>query len=176
MKTLLQTSGLTAVIWLLCSLYSNGQSNLSNGYDFNAGLSSTDALNIGLRYGFGQNNIGINLGGDLPARGFFHVVTSASYYRHLWGRSKHTAVMPWYIKGAVHFNYSESELTPGNFSDTRNAGARVYLGRDFNLSSRLGFSTALGPILIFFNELYGNQRMKPHWTIGMDLMAFYRLR
>lgn len=176
MKTLLQVSSFTAVICLLCLLHVNGQSGLTPGYDFNVGLSSTDALNFGLRYGFGQNNVGINLGGDLPGRGFFHIVTSASYYRHLWGHSKHTVVMPWYIKAAAHFSYSESELTRGNFSDTRNAGARLYLGRDFNLCSRLGFSTAMGPLFIFFNEYYGNQRINPRLTVGMDLMAYYRLQ
>ena len=176
MKTLLQKSVVTAAICLFVSLQGNGQSDVPNDNDFNLGLSSTDALNVGLRYGFGQNKIGINVGGDLPAKGFFHVVTSASYYRHLWGKSKHTAVMPWYLKAAAHFNYSESELTPGNFSDTRNAGARIYMGRDLNLSSRLGLSAAIGPILIFFDESYGNQRVKPHGTAGMDLMAFYRLR
>lgn len=144
-------------------------------YDVNASLSITDAFNVGFRYGFGQNNIGVNLGGALPRGGFWLVIPSVSYYRHLWGHSKFTDVMPWYIKGAVHFLYSESELTRGNTSATRHTGARVYMGRNFNITPRLTFSSAIGPVYIFLNEYYGNQRVEPRVVPGLDLMIFYRL-
>jgi hypothetical protein len=175
MKLLFRTWFLTSLIFLLCLGVAFAQPEKTNHYDFNAGLSSTDATNFGARNSFGQNDIGVNIGGTLPTKGFFQVISSISYYRHLWGHSKHTGIMPWYCKAAVHFHYSESELTPGNFSHTRSAGVRLYMGRDFNLSPRLALSSSLGPIFIFFDEFYGRQRVKPHTEGGLDLMIFYRL-
>jgi hypothetical protein len=174
MKTLFQTWCLTSLIYMPFLQSAIAQPGITNQFDFNIGLSITDGINLGLRDSFGQNQIGVNLGGGLPHDGFWQVISSVSYYRHLWGHSKHTQIMPWYIKSAVHFNYSESELTHGNFSDTRNAGVRLYMGRDFNLSSQLGFSTAIGPAFIFFDEFYGDQKVKPHTLAGLDLMIFYR--
>jgi hypothetical protein len=175
MKTLFQTWLLASLICSLCLSNLVAQSGISNHFDVSAGLSTTDAFNVGLRYNFGQNNVALNAGGGLPSSSFWQVASSFSYYRHLWGHSKHTLVLPWYIKTAVHFNYSESELTPANFSDTRQAGFRFYAGRDFNLTSRLIFSPAVGPALIFFEEFYGNQRVKPHVQPGIDISLFYRL-
>src|SRR5437870_466990 len=137
MKTPFQTWLLTLLMCLLCLSKLAAQPAISHHFDVSAGLSTTDAVNVGVRYVFGQNNVGLNAGGGLASGGFWQVTSSFSYYRHLWGHSKHTLVFPWYVKAAVHFNYSESELTPGNVSDTRQAGVRLYAGRDFNLTPRL---------------------------------------
>jgi hypothetical protein len=175
MKTPFQIWLLTSLMCLLCLSKLAAQSEVSNHFDVSAGLSTTDNLNVGVRYNFGQNSVALNAGGYLAISGSWLVSSSFSYYRHLWGHSKHTLVFPWYIKAAVHFYYSESELTPGNFSDTRQAGVRFYVGRDFNITSRLNFSTAVGPVVIFFGEWYGDQRLKPHVLPGMDISIFYRL-
>lgn len=172
MKTLIQT-------WLLSivfpTLSSSAQPGVPNHFDFSAGLSSTEAINVGLRYGFGQNSVGVSFGSGLPTRGFWQAISSVSYYRHLWGHSKHTLVLPWYIKGALHYSYSEVELTSGNFTHTRQAGIRVFAGHDFNLTSRVNFSMATGPIHIFLDEFYNNKKLKPHFLPGMDVVIFYRL-
>ncbi len=175
MKTLFQTWLLTCLLYLQANHTAFAQAEPGNHFDVNVSLSSTDALSIGMRYSFGQNDLGINIGCGLPRRHAVLVIPSISYYRHLWGKSKYTEVMPWYLKAAGHFTYSESELTRGNISDTRRAGARLYLGRDFNLSSRLVFSTAIGPILIVFEEFYNNHIIRNRMTAGTDLMIFYRL-
>jgi hypothetical protein len=159
---------------LFCLSNVVAQSVISPHFDINAGLSTTDAINVGLRYNFAQNSVALNAGGGLASNGFWQVASSFSYYRHLWGHSKHTEVFPWYVKAAVHINYSESELTPGNVSNTRQAGVRLYMGRDFNLTSRLNISTAVGPILMFLDQFYGTQ-LKPSVQPGMDISIFYRL-
>lgn len=176
MKTLLRTWLLIALSFFSCSTSLVAQSLTAKRFDLNLGISSTDALNIGIRYGFRQNEIGLNIGGTLPAPGFFHIISSLSYYRHLWGKSRHSNVLPWYIKGAVHYSYSESELTQGDFFDTSHAGVRLYLGRDLNFSPRLGASIASGPFVYFFEEFYDGQRLRPRIRAGVDLMLYYRLQ
>jgi hypothetical protein len=173
-KTLFQKWLLTSMLCLLCLSELVAQSSTPHHFDVSAGLSATDAFNVGLRYNFEQNGVALNAGGSLSS-GSWQVTSSLSYYRHLWGHSKHTAVFPWYIKSAVHFSYSKSEVTPGNLSDTRQAGVRLYAGRDFNLTSRLNFSTAIGPVFMLFDEFYGNQRVKPHAQPGLDISMFYKL-
>ena len=148
MKTLFQ-------IWLLASLLywplpqrCNAQPKTFSHYDANLGLSTADAVNVGILYNFRQNAIGVNVGGGLPDKHFWQVIASISVYRHLWGKSRFTGIMPWYAKGAVHYNYSKSELRPGYVSGTRLAGVRLYMGRDLNISPRLGFTAAAGPLMI----------------------------
>lgn len=175
MKTLVQILLLFLLIFFRTPNSVFAQQEIKSHYDINVGLSTSDALNFGLRYGFGQNNIAVNIGGDWPARSFFQIVGSFSYYRHLWGESRHTGVRPWYAKAAIHYNYSESELTRGNFSIMRRAGARLHLGRDFNLLPRLGFSTSVGPMLILYERFYDDQKLRKRAVASMDLMIYYRL-
>lgn len=175
MKTLFQTWLLTSFLYSLTSAKLIAQPALSNHFDLNIGLSTAEALNIGTRYNFGQNSIGVNVGGGLPSIGAWQIIPSLSYYRHLWGHSRHTLILPWYMKAAVQYEYFESELTRGNTSSGRSAGARLYLGRDFNITPRLNFSTALGPMLFLLEDYYGHRVPKPRLVPGMDLSIFYKL-
>jgi hypothetical protein len=143
--------------------------------DFNAGLSTTDNINIGVRYHFNQNNIGVNVGTVLPEKGFGLVAVSATYYRHLFGHSMYTHQRPWYVKSGVHYVYSYSQLTPDKISDTREVATRLHLGRDFNFSRQLGLTFSLGPMLIIFSEFYDGTRSRPYINGGFDILLFYRL-
>jgi hypothetical protein len=176
MKTLFQTWLLTALLYLQCSASLLAQSEVVNHFDLNIGLSWTDMLNAGVRYNFGQNAVGANFGSEHPRDAVWQIISSVSYYRHLWGHSKHTAIRPWYLKGTAHFYYTEYPITRPYSSNTQRAGVRLFLGRDFNISPRLAVSTATGPLLMFYQEGYENGRSKPHVLPGIDLMAFYRLK
>src|SRR5688500_15002827 len=127
MKTLIQTWLLTSLVSLQCSTLLLAQSDITKHFDLNVGASVTDGYNVGARYNFGQKALGVNFGGGLPYDGAWQIISSVSYYHHLWGHSKHTKILPWYLKGAVHFNYAEHQLTRGNFSHYRQAGVRLYL-------------------------------------------------
>jgi hypothetical protein len=65
MKLLVQY-GIGPIAFLFISTAVVGQSRFLDSLDVNAGLSSNDNINVGLRYGFGQNNIGVNVGTALP--------------------------------------------------------------------------------------------------------------
>src|SRR5689334_7604480 len=121
MKTLIHIWLLTSLMYLPILPCMAQQSKALNHFDANIGLSTADATNVGVRYNFKQNSIGINIGGGIPSRQAWQIISSVSVYRHLWGNSKFTEVMPWYLKAGVHFDYSESHLTPGRTQAVRQA-------------------------------------------------------
>lgn len=174
MKTLVQIWLSASVMYSLSLVNLVAQPGITNHFDISAGLSTTEAINIGVRYNFGQNSIGLNAG-MLPTSRSWRFISSFSYYRHFWGYSNRNVVWTGYLKAAGHYTYSNAEFTQGNISIKRVAGARLYAGHDFNLTSRLNFSTALGPMLVFFDYPYGTQRRKHRLLAGMDLSIFYRL-
>lgn len=153
------------------------QHRILDSLDINAGLSGTDHNNVGLRYRRGQNSFGLN--GSLWWRqnvGLSWAGVSATYYRHLWGKSAFAYQRPWYLKTGIHYSYHASELTPREVSSVRQAGTRFYLGRELNVSWRWGFSVAGGAAVTLWYEWYdGHRGSRPFVEPGVDILAFYRL-
>lgn len=176
MKTFVQHWVVLIGLFFISSL-AVAQPHFLDSLDVNGGLSTTDHINIGIRYRFNQNNIGVNVGTVLPERhiGFGLVAVSVTYYRHLWGHSKYTHQRPWYLKTGVHYEYARSQLTPREISDTRQIAARLYLGRDFNFSRQFGLTFSQGPRLMLFNEFYDGTHTSPYIDWGFDFLLFYRL-
>ena len=166
--------------FLLLSVAATAQSPFFDSLDVNAGLSSTDHFNIGTRYRFNQNNIGLNIGGvpRVVNHNYNLVVVSLTYYRHLWGVSEFSHQHPWYVKPGIHYMKSTSQLTRYNRASTSNVEARLYLGRDFNITTDFGISLALGPTLRIYDRFY-NQSEGHYpfsWYGGFDLLFYYRVK
>lgn len=143
--------------------------------DITFGVTSTEAVSIGVRRIINQNTLAFNIGtadfrpGDSRREAFG---TSVTYARHLWGSSAHTPQHPWFVKTGVGYIYTRNEIWDG-FSDfQRLMAARVYFGRDINFSSRVGLSVSLGPMLIY--RLAPDKQ--PYRSAGLDFLFFYRLK
>lgn len=123
--------------------------------EINIGASSTDAINAGFQYRFGQSEVGFNVGRlftRLP--GYRFIAFSPSFHHHLWGKSKWTDLKPWYAKVAATNRYFSMRNNP-DFGDQRGRDflLRVHLGRDFNFSKRTGFTASIGPCTtIYWNS------------------------
>ena len=57
----------------------------------------------------------------------------------------------------------------------RQAGAKLFFGRDSRSSQRIGLSASIGSTFIFFEEFYNGREDNPYFEPGFDAMFFYSL-
>jgi hypothetical protein len=148
------------------------------------GASFTEAYYLGVQYRIKQSELALNAGSYLDfdrttSRNYF-VSVSPTFYQHLWGKSKKTDLKPWYLKvAATGTSYSYHPTTTSN-QRGKVLYTKLHLGRDFNITKRLGFTISAGA----YTELYrksnfadASYRGNHHITFpSIDLGLYYQLK
>lgn len=137
-----------------------------------------EIINIGARYQFQQAQVGVGFFVIPHGKGTNYSISTDALI-HLWGESKLSNRKPWFFKMGFTYVYNESEesIEKWTFLDTR-------LGRDFNISKKMGISFGLGLAFLLTYEEEIKKVSKdwdlidssdwPIWpSIGITL--FYRL-
>jgi hypothetical protein len=119
--------------------------------NISVGLGFPEALNISVRYQLEQLQIGISAGYiptwmDLSISGYVHY--------HFAGFSKLSNRRPWFVRGGL------------SFSDQQRLNLRI--GRDFNISRKIGFEIGLG--VTWCLDLFPTQLEN-----GIGVAIFYRI-
>ena len=110
-----------------------------------AGVSTTDAANLGIRYRLNQSQLWCNIGvGGIGRYNRFFTIGPA-FSQHLWGTSKNTDLKPWYVKLAFTGVSYSMQLTRLERETAREVYTKVHLGRDFNITKRAGVTVSVGP-------------------------------
>jgi hypothetical protein len=162
----------------------------SNGYgqrltfkqrtQITAGLSTTDAANLGARYRIKQSQLWCNIGLSAIGRNNHFITVGPAFSQHLWGTSKKTDLKPWYLKLAMT-GVDYSLQTTRIFAERAQIlYAKVHLGRDFNITQRAGVTFSIGPSARIFHK-WNRPDDQPR-TIDLinfasfDLNIYYRLQ
>jgi hypothetical protein len=144
-----------------------------------AGLTTTDAPNLGVRYRIGQTLLWCNVGIGTLGRGRYFLTVGPSVTRHLWGTSKKTDLKPWYVKlGLTGVTYA-LPLTPRDTESARLIYAKVQLGRDFNFTRRVGTTFSIGPsarVYLKWNRPDRTSNIDLINYASFDMNIFYRLQ
>lgn len=108
------------------------------------GMAVSEGLNVGLRYGWGQYQLGVTVGTypyyDVianPSNG--ETVVAASFYHHFVGQSTRSSRKPWFYKtGLSYIHAEEYDVT------FKKIPLNLLIGKEFQLGSRLGFQICAG--------------------------------
>jgi len=146
-RTLTYLSGLTIFIFSF-----GGFLKAQNEFNATLGAGIPEMINLGLRYQFGQTQIGLSYG-------MFSSTTTAlsgDAYYHFGGSSRFVSRRPWY--GRVGFTYVREETTSA-IDKYVYLGTRI--GREFNISKRFGINVDIGAI---YQLSYEEIRKEPENT------------
>jgi hypothetical protein len=109
------------------------------------GVGMTEWGNIGLRYQMKQTQLVLNYGTnfifkDQDGNPSNLMVISGSVYKHLFGESKFSTRMPWFLKAGVSY----ARKTNNHLLRSREGFVNLIFGRDINFSKRLGSDIGVG--------------------------------
>lgn len=145
-----------------------------------AGLGIPELVNLGLRFQFGQSQLGF-YGGILPRTDEKAYSLGADYYYHFGGSSEFSTRRPWFAKAGI--NYFQDE-------DTYVKNTYLFLvpriGRDINLTGKIGITVEGGLLLLLdHNEVEIKPRegcwflcddwLTPDILPSLGVSVFYRL-
>jgi hypothetical protein len=111
------------------------------------GIGFPELLNFGVRYEMGQTQIGVNYG-SIPHTGaeeWFSI--SSDVYYHFGGMTRLSERRPWYARTGL--NYVRDETTSSIENDLF---LNVRIGRDFNISKKVGVEIDAGPGFLPFHK------------------------
>jgi hypothetical protein len=115
--------------------------------NFSAGAGFTELINAGLRYQFlDQHQAGLSVG-YLPFINESAASVAGHYTRHFAGFTELSERYPWYLRGGLNYNRSES-----SFIIDRYFFANIRIGRDFNFSRRFGIELDSGVTFRLFHD------------------------
>ena len=141
-----------------------------------AGFGLPELFNIGLRRQFEQFQIELSTGfvpdAVTPDQGLSIYTVSVNVRNHIAGSSELSDRRPWYLKkGLILFRYADKD--PRDVEDHFFLDVRI--GRDFNLSNKLGIYFDIGPVLNFASR--GGEFVEeefPPLMLGFGIGLFYR--
>ncbi len=147
--------------------------------DITAGIGFPELVNLGLRFQLGQSQLGF-YGGTIPGADDKLFTLGADYYYHFGGASNLSKRRPWYAKTGLNYFHDENE-----FVKNTSLFLVPRLGRDLNLSRRIGIALEGGAFLLLsHSEVEIKPRESPCWLCGggfvsigpsIGLSVFYRL-
>ena len=130
--------------------------NLSTGFGI------PELLNIGVRYQLSQVQIGLSVG-SIPVPNENIISISGDVYYHFGGFSELSNRRLWYVKIGLNYlrDETESVIDKYLYLNTR-------VGRDFNISNKIGIEIDVGAIFQLDNEVI---RKKPPsgWNIDIEM-------
>lgn len=167
----------TLIVGLMALLATNfafGQEK----FNISAGVGFPELLNLGLRYQFGQSQVGLYRG-SIPFDEDDGFSAGIDYYYHFGGTSKLTSRRPWFAKAGLNYN-----IVKEPYNENSSVLLVPRIGREINISRRIGIDLEVG---LFFRlarsgEEYEPGRLSP-WAGGnydaigqsFSVSVFYRL-
>lgn len=141
-------------------------------FNIAAGLGHPELINLGLRYQFGQSQLGISAG-IFPGAYEDAYSMGADYYYHFGETSVLSTRRPWYGRVGLHQLRLETD-----YEKRKYLLLVPRLGKDFNLSPKLGIAADAGVSFVLNREEKGLFEDIPGisdliFSIGFSL--FYRL-
>ncbi|MBC8321006.1 MAG: hypothetical protein H8E34_09810 [Bacteroidetes bacterium] len=145
-----------------------GKINIAAGFGF------PEFLNIGVRYQFSQNQLGVCFG-TLPGQ-HTNFAISGEYFYHFGGLSNLSTQRPWYAK--LGFTYYREESEKFTLTDDY---LSLRVGRVFNISKKLGIMVDAGAFFTVYSKKIKKDPNASDWNLespvwpsfGMGL--FYRI-
>lgn len=162
---------LNSLILSLISLLTINPAIAQEKFNIAAGLGHPELINLGLRYQMGQSQLGISAG-FFPGDYEDAYSVGADYYYHFGETSVLSTRRPWYARLGIYQFRLENEY------DKRKYLLLVpRLGKDFNLSPKLGIAADAGVSFVLSREEEGYYdgigRSDLILSIGFNL--FYRI-
>lgn len=134
---------------MLLSIFSFFYGNQVCGQEkvnISVGIGLPELLNVGVRYQLEQAQIGIGFG-SMPLKDESLISVSGDLYYHFGGLSELSNRRPWY--GRIGLNYLREETE--TFID-KILYLNLRIGRDFNISKKIGIEIDAGAIFQLFND------------------------
>jgi len=149
-----------SIYFVLLFIFVLNNGNLVFGqekFNISGGFGVTDLLNIGTRYQLKKDTLQLGISIGTGFDGFKSFSISSDVYYNFGGFSKFSSRPPWYLKGGIDILYSSYPWDHESIYWAITGNLR--LGRDFNISKRVGlnFEAGLGysPVIdIGFYKLY----------------------
>lgn len=130
-------------ISFFCTNPSFGQEKVN----ISAGIGFPELLNVGVRYQLRQAQLGISVG-SFPSKEGSILSVSGDSYGHFAGVSKLSNRRPWYGRMGLDYLRGEDSITV-----QQSLYLNLRIGRDFNISKKLGIQIDTGLIFQLYDEV-----------------------
>ena len=149
------------------------QVNGQEKFNISAGLGFPELLNAGLQYEFKQAQLGFSVGTFPRIRNESYLTISGDIYYHFGGYSKFSDRRLWYVRfGLTYYRKTFHYISSSETSILAWVYPYTRIGRDFNISNKIGINFDLGIFYIFpASEGLYNIPVYPSAELGL----FYRL-
>jgi hypothetical protein len=138
---------IASILLVLCMTFAPGKSTGQERVNVTAGMGVPEFLNLGIRYQFFfQNQAGVSIG-SFPANDERIISFTGDYYRHFAGLSDFAERKLWYFKGGLSYLRNETNAAIDKF-----LFANLRIGRDLNISGRLGIELSGGISFQLFHD------------------------
>lgn len=134
---------------MLLSIFSFCCGNQSFGQEkvnISAGMGLPELLNLGVRYQLKQAQLGIGFG-CIPIKEESVISVSGDIYYHFAGLSELSNRRPWYGRLGLNYLRDETKTLVDKY-----LYLNLRIGRDFNISKKIGIEIDAGAIFQLFNE------------------------
>jgi len=134
---------------ILFIIFSSGYDNQVFGQEkvnMSVGLGIPEFLNIGVRFQLEQAQIGISIG-SIPVKDESIISISSDVYYHFGGFSELSNRRPWYGRIGLNYLRDETETIIDKY-----IFLNVRIGRDINISEKIGIEIEAGAIFQLSNE------------------------
>ena len=163
---------LLIILLFCCGKPSFGQETIN----LSIGFSMPDGINAGIHFQPKQSQIRFGFG-MMPLKEESFISFSSDFYYHFAGSSELSDRRPWY--GRIGLIYLRDET---KYVIDKSLYLNPRIGRDFNISERIGIDVDVGMIFRLFHEEI-DKEPSSNWFIGLDfpilpgfgISLFYRI-
>jgi len=131
------------LVLLICPLHTTSAQEKLN---LAAGVGLPELLNLNARFQFQQAQFGIGFG-TLPVKDELIWSASTDLFFHFAGQSAFSARRPWYFRSGLVFLRDENDALIDKY-----LYLNLRVGRDLNLTPRLGIAPDAGILFELYNE------------------------
>lgn len=182
MKSIISTGRIYLCTFLFFIINTHAQE--TEKVNLSAGVGYPEAINLGLRYQIVQSQLGLFIGA-FPVSDGSIFTAGGDYSYHFAGSSDYSARKPWYVKAGLNYLHEKDE-----YDDNKYFMLVPRIGRDLNLSSKVGIAVEAGifgvlsrnetqfkrnPNDEIFEFIYGVSTDVPDIGISFGVNIFYRL-
>jgi hypothetical protein len=174
----IRNSTAIAIVFFLLGI---GANSFAQGrFTISTGLAVTEGLNVGLRYGWNQSQVGVTVGTfpfyeviANPSNG--ETVVAASFYHHIYGEPRRGDRKPWFYKTGL--SYMHAKETDVVF---RKLTLNFLVGKEFYITDRFGLQICAGVAFMARSvyeddgEVYEYTEDDP-WHPAGEISFFYHL-
>jgi len=137
-----------------------------------AGIGILDLINIGVLFQGNQNQLGFSFG-SMPDKDGSEISIAGDVYYHFGGSSELSDRHPWFARFGMLYIRTESTTYIDKY-----VFLNLRIGRDFNLSNKVGIGLDAGPMIQLF-KLESEKKPSSNWDFpifpGLGIKLFYRI-